>query len=143
METELFGFFIGVPNERIYQKVKYSRRYEQGTLLYVDVDEVFGSNVDYTNLPAFTPSDADYETGTPKYVGCVAPQDGLTATANSKITICANAEIDIDKYNMVQDKLVTKNGSTTMGLPPEAAPNSLIVGFGKMKVTQVLGGHRD
>lgn len=142
METQLFGFFIGTASGRIYQKIKYSRHYAQGTLLYVDVGEDYGSNVDYTELPAFTISDSDYSEGTPKYVGIVASVDGVTASADQKITLCSDAEINIDAYNKRKNYLVSNQGSSTMGLPTISS-NSLIVGFGKLKLTEVLGGFSD
>ena len=91
--TNLYGFYLKPPTERIYQTIKVGKHYEQGTLFYVDPDSKHGS-LNSVDVPAFTMDDSDYEAGVSKYVGCVAAVEGLTASSGGKITLCADAEID-------------------------------------------------
>ena len=138
-EKTLFGFFLEPPSGRIYQKVKGGVRYECGTLFYVDVGTNNSSNIDYTNLIAFTPNDSEFTSATnPRYVGMVAAVEGLNASVNGKITISNDAKISIDDYNTIKSELIKKNGSTTMGLPLTSEPNSIISGFGVLKLTKLF-----
>ena len=134
-ETNIYGFFLKAPTERIYQTIKVGKFYEQGTLFFVDTDEDNGS-VDFTELPAFTITDSSYVGGVSKYVGIVAAVEGLTVSSGGKMTICADAEVDIDAYNEKEASQISKNGSSTLGLPFHS-PNSKVCGFGTLKLTKV------
>jgi hypothetical protein len=145
MAQDCFGFFIGYPRKRVYQKVVGGKHYDQGTMFYIVNDN---DTTDPTKLTAFTPLDATQWTAAHtvdtttknlpdlKYVGIVSAVDGVDAAAGASITLAADAEVDIDAYERYKAAIIAKTGSSTMGFPIENPGPQIIQGLGELRLTK-------